>query len=174
MPKGTPRTDEERLRRHFGADWKKKKITDLPKRGSGLLKEAYESGVSSAIEKLGGQAEAALSAGLGLPLFPTQPGWAALAASRGRGKETALGTAAGMGIGGTAGGALGLGGLMLLDMIARRKKIPVGSSLKQRLSDHWRNIKNIAPIAGLGGTGIGASIGAPVCAWYGHGPDRRK
>jgi len=33
---GKPRTDKERLKRHFGKDWKKHKVSELPKRGTGL------------------------------------------------------------------------------------------------------------------------------------------
>lgn len=36
--KGNPRSDTERLKRHFGKNWKKHKISDLPKRGTGLRK----------------------------------------------------------------------------------------------------------------------------------------
>jgi len=35
---GKPRTDAERLKNHFGTAWKKHKISELPKRGSGRRK----------------------------------------------------------------------------------------------------------------------------------------
>lgn len=33
---GDPRTDEERLKEHFGPDWQNHDVTELPERGSGL------------------------------------------------------------------------------------------------------------------------------------------
>ena len=35
MPNGKPRSNTERLKRHFGANWKKHKVSELPKRGAG-------------------------------------------------------------------------------------------------------------------------------------------
>ena len=32
---GKPRSNTERLKRHFGKNWKKHKISELPKRGTG-------------------------------------------------------------------------------------------------------------------------------------------
>ena len=33
--RGRPLTDLQRLKRHFGKDWKKHKVSELPKRGTG-------------------------------------------------------------------------------------------------------------------------------------------
>ena len=33
---GNLRSNEERLKRHFGKNWKKHKVSELPKRGTGL------------------------------------------------------------------------------------------------------------------------------------------
>lgn len=37
--RGKPKTDEERLRQHFGADWRKHSAKELPKRGAGLKRK---------------------------------------------------------------------------------------------------------------------------------------
>ena len=37
---GTPRTNTERLKNHFGSDWKKHKASELPRRGSGRGRKA--------------------------------------------------------------------------------------------------------------------------------------
>lgn len=34
--RGIPRTDEERLKEHFGPDWQRHNTSELPKRGEGL------------------------------------------------------------------------------------------------------------------------------------------
>jgi len=33
--KGRPLSNSERLKRHFGSDWKKHKVSELPPRGTG-------------------------------------------------------------------------------------------------------------------------------------------
>ena len=35
---GTPRTNTERLKNHFGSNWKKHSTSELPKRGTGRKK----------------------------------------------------------------------------------------------------------------------------------------
>ena len=36
--RGRPRSNIERLKRHFGSSWKKHKVSELPPRGTGLKK----------------------------------------------------------------------------------------------------------------------------------------
>ena len=33
MPNGRPRSDRERLKRHFGKNWRKHSVSELPPRG---------------------------------------------------------------------------------------------------------------------------------------------
>lgn len=44
--RGRPKSNEERLKAHFGANWREHKVSELPARGSGLRRRKSKKGMS--------------------------------------------------------------------------------------------------------------------------------